>query len=446
MPRTFPFPIESRSCKAETKTSLSFENCTEETVEIYWIDYEGQAHCYRKLAPNDSWQVSTWVTHVWAVLGSVSGQFLARGIAHEIPHKVIISRYERTTVKRSNEKLGFQIQPLYVLPADGEDHKLDVNGTLATSISAWNLWFAEQTGGTQLRIDNFRERPDVVFVRLTSTAAEVRANTTLIDEELRTLGFDEPNKIRAIYYDGPNRICGDGSMTQGIASVYLQGDLCPGNQFTSDVKRPGYWEFVMLHEVLHALGCVPPAAPNVSKERPAHVDDHPHDIMYYRSAKHPLVLDAGRDDYYAHGQKDWFDLARSPFLEPRPVSIDWPIPWQLHLIRKELADSPPDFGVATAPARDEMTLTIDNQSGRDLFLFFLNEKAKAVYYGYLPPSTTRQQQTYEGHGWLLVTVDGTQNIEIIQQFVANAKCPDIFIPKSFGQSSTRLGGLKRGRT
>ncbi|MEO1668694.1 MAG: hypothetical protein AAFU54_28945 [Chloroflexota bacterium] len=413
-----PYEFESRSRRGDVATTLTFVNDGDEPGEIYWIDYDGQPRHYRTLAATETWRVSTWATHAWVVVGANSGQFLARAIASEAPHTVRVSKIERTRVDRPDEQNGFQIQPLYVLPADGTDHYLDVNGTLATSITAWNNWFAEQTDGFRLRIDTYNGHPDIVFVRLTSTAAEIRENTHCIHQELQSLGLNQPNKIYAVYYDGPNAICGDGSMMKAIGTVYLEGELCPGNLFTSDENHPGYWEFVMLHELLHALGCVPDCAPNASHDRPGHVDDHPQDIMYYRSATHPLILDAGRDDYYGHGRRGCFDLARSPFLDPLPDEIDLPVTWQLHQIRTQLSALSSQVTVTTTAAGAEMRLTVVNQSEDDLFLFFVNERSEASYYAHLAPGAAHDQHTFANHAWVLAKLDVNQRPSLVRQFVA----------------------------
>lgn len=409
---------ETCSKQGDVQTSLTFINRADEPADIYWIDYDCQLQHYKTLQVGESWTVSTWATHAWQVVGAISQQFLARAIASERAHEVPILKRGRSTQDRPDERTGFQIQPLYVLPSDGEDHYLDTNGTLSTSIKAWNHWLAEQTNGFKLRIDTFNGQADIVFVRLNASAAEVAANTQLIREELQQRGFNQPNKIYAIYYDGANKICGDSQKMHNIGTVYLQGELCPGELFTSDPKTPGYWEFVMLHELLHALGCVPDCAPNMSKERPAHVDDHPQDIMYYRTATHPLILDAGRDDYYGHGRPDCYDLARSPFLEPIPDQSVLPVTWRAHLIRQQLLAQPDLLNLRTESSGPQMTLTIENQTSEELFLFFIHEDGRVTFYDHLYPNTIHQQHTYDQHAWALVTFD-EERAEIVRWFRAD---------------------------
>ncbi len=421
VPSALPFEPESRSLRGDVATSLTFVNRADEPADVHWVDYRGEAHQYRTLAPGDTWTISTFETHAWVVTGASSGRFLARAIGHAQPHTVIIKQRDRTRVDRPDEQTGFQIQALYVLPADGTDHFLDVNGTLPTSGDGWKGWFAGQTGGTKLRGDTHDGEPDIVYVRLEATAAEVRANTHRIADALRERGFDQPNKIYAIYYDGPNDICGDGSSAKGVATVYLQGDLCPGEVFTSTAAHPGYWSFVMMHELLHALGCVPPCAPNVSRERPAHVDDHPQDIMYYLSATHPLILDVGRDDYYGHGREDCFDLARSPFLDPLPDRVALPLRWRIHLAEKYLAAHPRAVRVRSARAGAEMHLNLINRTGHDVLLFFIDSGGKARYYAHLAHNAQVTQHTYAGHAWILIVVDNDERATVLRQWVADAR-------------------------
>ena len=228
---------------------------------------------------------------------------------------------------------GDQVHVMYVLPSDGSDRQLDVNGAITNSIAAWNGWFTAQTGGSRMRLDTFDGVPDVTFVRLPQTDAAVAAtgdDRGQIEADLHALGFNAPGKIYAVYYDGSGEFCGSGAypptLVGNVAVLNLQGldhrvnppAVCASNPVGADGATPGYFDYSMLHEVVHTLGFVAACAPHISVQ--AHVDDSNHDLMYSPRTtpaapwQFPAVLDVGRDDYYHHSIPGCLDLARSAFL------------------------------------------------------------------------------------------------------------------------------------
>ncbi len=234
---------------------------------------------------------------------------------------------------------------MYVLPSDGTDRNLDaLNGPIATSMGAFNQWLSVQTGGRRLRVDSCSGEPDITFVRLDRTDADMASRGIFlrdeIESELIDLGFDEPNKLLAVYYDGSNGLaCGGAphppALVGRVASLYLQGTppgapACNTNAFATSVSNPGYLEFAMLHELVHALGFAvgnSTCTPHLTFT--SHVGDANDDLMYAGSLPWvlPPRLDVGRDDYYLHGRAGCIDLAQSAFLDPLPAGATPPPGW-----------------------------------------------------------------------------------------------------------------------
>jgi hypothetical protein len=76
------------------------------------------------------------------------------------------------------------------------------------------------------------------------------------------------------------------------------------------------WSRVAAHEMVHAMGALPPGAPHPCIRDVIHVCDSPDDILavgVFRLSLVNDVLDVGRDDYYGHGGR-WPDVQDSPFL------------------------------------------------------------------------------------------------------------------------------------
>jgi hypothetical protein len=239
----------------------------------------------------------------------------------------------RSDVDRLDEVRGAQIHFVYAVPADGEDRRLDEQGILENSVALFQGWLAGQTGGANLRVDTYQGALDVSFRRLSQTDAAIAANGAYVrdavERELNTAGFNRPDRIYAVYYDGSSTYACGGAFwppaLRGNAIVmYLRGTPnCNGNVLAAPGAPARYWEFAMLHDILHGLGIVGTCAPH--HHLAGHVSDFVNDLMYAGASpwQLPPTLDIGRDDYYGHGRSDCPDLARSPYLTsnapPPPV-------------------------------------------------------------------------------------------------------------------------------
>ena len=207
---------------------------------------------------------------------------------------------------------------LYVVAAYVFDRELDTDGEIAASVASWQSWLRGQTGGRGIRLDTYQGQLDVSFFRLgtTSSAAAPRP-AVAISTELAAAGFRAPDKIYAVYYDGASTLaCGDGGAP--YPSMYLTGsDSRSGTRCSGSfgVSPPGYFDFGLLHEVVHSFGYVPSCAPHAAVP---HVNDSPFDLMWGGGpwASLPdMRLDVGHDDYFEARIPDCPDLSGSRFLE-----------------------------------------------------------------------------------------------------------------------------------
>jgi len=238
----------------------------------------------------------------------------------------------RSIVDRSDDSSGPQVHVMYVIPSDGEDRQLDVDGTLARSVASFHNWFSQRSNGLAFRFDTFQGVLDITFYRLSRTNTEMIAFAaflvTQIEQELRNAGRIDPNKLYIVYYDGGSTYsCGGAAWPPRVpgqmAAMYLRGTpggvQCGAQQFvTSPTQFPRYWEFAMLHDLVHTLGIVAEAAPNHTTAYPAHVPER-HDLMYSGPASWIIdattVIDVGGDDYFGPEVPPGVTrLASSPFL------------------------------------------------------------------------------------------------------------------------------------
>jgi hypothetical protein len=267
-----------------------------------------------------------------------------------------ISPLDRSEVDRADDVAGYQVHVIYAVPSDGPDLERDTSGAVERSFSAINDWLAGETGGPRLRVDTFDGRIDVTFVRLPASNAHILSCGPYVRETLErqlvAVGFDAPEKLYAVYYDGQSSYaCGGGpwpaTVPGHVAAIYLDGlstgEDCATAPLQCKCNSVGegtrYFEYAILHEIVHGLGVAATAAPH--EHASGHVFDPgaidpARDLMYSPRVDHPedpywgiydgLLLDVGRDDYYGHDGA-FVDLADSIFLEPSPPAPTLPASW-----------------------------------------------------------------------------------------------------------------------
>jgi hypothetical protein len=224
---------------------------------------------------------------------------------------------DRVTTDRPDDVAGPQVHVLYALPSDAPDRELDTNGTIERSVKSWQEWLKGQTGGRGLRLDTFGGVPDISFVRLTRTNAEVAADNGLLYSELRATSFTLESKLYTVYYDGDGSLCGSGGPYPTLslqATDSRTGVPCPTTQL--GLTPPGWSDFAMLHEMVHSLGYVRNCAPHF--DQTGHVNDSNVDLMWGNSPwgdVGSMQLDVGHDDYYLARIPGCPDLSGSRFLE-----------------------------------------------------------------------------------------------------------------------------------
>ena len=198
---------------------------------------------------------------------------------------------------------------------------MDTNGTIEKSVNAWNSWLRGQTGGDGLRLDTFNGQLDTSFVRLAESNDSLSKQQSpwfTIDQELASHGFAGEGKTYAVYYGGDWNLCGAGIFLYPVAVLHgvdsRTGIACPAGTLGQD--PPGWFDFSMLHEIIHSFGYIQPCAPHHTST--AHVGDSGLDLMWGDSAWTDLSqmqLDVNHDDYYLARIPGCPDLSGSRYLE-----------------------------------------------------------------------------------------------------------------------------------
>ena len=338
---------------------------------------------------------------------------------------ITVSR-PRALADLADDETGYQVHLLYVVASDGEDRELDTNGAVERSVEAWNEWLAGQTMGRRLRLDRADGALDVTFVRLDRTDAQLNAYGTFIrdhlEAELILKGFNDPQKIYAVYYDGGDAqtgACGSAArppaLVGTVSAIYLRavpggGAPCDTHVLADSADAPGYLEFSSLHEIVHTLGFVADCAPNITDDHvggPAstgsgHVSDSSTDLMYAGPLGwDPSVLDFNGDDYFEAGILNCLDLADSAFLDPLPALAGPPPGWPYETLA--------GMSCAREGAMRSTSPGVENTTG----LHFLNGTSAPINVYWLDHSGTRQFRdtvqpydyyragTYSTHPWVV---------------------------------------------
>ena len=244
----------------------------------------------------------------------------------------------RSRTDRPDELSAAQVHVVYALPADRSDAGLDTTGALESTVGSFQSWLRSKAGGRELRVDRHDGKLDVTFVRLTRTDATMAAYGPFLrdslEREMGRRGLIRPNKVYAVYYDGGSTwACGGAAwpptLPGQVAAVFLAGTppgISCARPFAASANAfPGYWEFAMLHDLLHTLGIVAANAPHHTASFPAHVPE-PNDLMYSGTAPWEIdqrtVIDVGGDDYFGAAVPAGVTrLSDSPYLTVAPVTV-----------------------------------------------------------------------------------------------------------------------------
>ena len=115
---------EVKSIHSNHSTEVNFQNKTRHSVEVLWLDYQGQPVWYYHLRPGKGYRQQTYVTHPWVCIESDSGRFEMM----EINKKEILYPEEKpirgviTEPERSLYELCVTNLRQYLLQAQGLDY------------------------------------------------------------------------------------------------------------------------------------------------------------------------------------------------------------------------------------------------------------------------------------------------------------------------------------
>lgn len=214
---------------------------------------------------------------------------------------------------------GKQIHIIYAIPSDAsEGRNMDLGMRVDQNVV--QDWFTTEFGGRELRWDTINGILDISTVTLPVPASDIGPSPNDVfnlEAELQLLGFDDPNKLYLVYYEGEGSACGV-ALADSIAVVWMAS--C-GGSYPEFRTFPTSATFLAAHELTHGLGAVPSCAPNHANS--GHVNDDNKDILYVAfdsiGMQIPpdfdnLALDPGNNDYYQHNNPSCPDIDDSEYL------------------------------------------------------------------------------------------------------------------------------------
>ena len=205
---------------------------------------------------------------------------------------------DRVTTERPDEVVGPSVHVIYALPSDAPDQGFDTSGTVASWLSIFNDWLAQQTGGTRIRVDTYQGDTDTSFLQLSQPTAaytDEQAAIFAVRQAIATAGFTDPEKKYLVALPaGNSKVCGIGGGSVAVLFVNQCGNAA--------------WSFVVGHELFHTFGAVNDCAAHASN---GHTSGPSNDLMfpYVLNIGVTGVLDQGHDDYWGRRETTTFRRA-----------------------------------------------------------------------------------------------------------------------------------------
>lgn len=168
----------------------------------------------------------------------------------------------RTTIDLPDAQQGFQIKPVYLLPADVRDTSADTDGTIADLLTEGNKFLKSQIGREFVIDTNSSGEYDIAFMRTKLTTDELNGSDFIDSDKLLTdsklVTADTRNRKIYVFFtpidSGDGNYCGFADVP-GFANLSFfgkdtEGGGCggPSNGMSS------YAVMTWIHEVFHNLG------------------------------------------------------------------------------------------------------------------------------------------------------------------------------------------------
>jgi hypothetical protein len=152
---------------------------------------------------------------------------------------------------------GFQIKPIYLLPADVADDGAEINGIISASLREGNE-FLKKTIGVEFPLDmNSKGEIDIGFIKSAMPSGKIEtllAQGGQLDSLLVGTSFEQPTTSRKLYVlfapvQESGGVCGRGVVSGTLSLVAIKGGCGSSSREFGRV-----FSKVWIHEALHNLG------------------------------------------------------------------------------------------------------------------------------------------------------------------------------------------------
>ncbi|HUW79232.1 MAG TPA: hypothetical protein VMV52_10860 [Candidatus Nanopelagicaceae bacterium] len=219
----------------------------------------------------------------------------------------------RVTSDQPDLITGFQIKPVYVVPADGVDHFFDTNGFIEGILDEGNAYLKDQIS-QQLPIDRTNLGYDIQFLKTKMTTADLMHSSTADEQLFNELGIpNNPGVNRKNYTffidvqdlrDGS--ACGY-ALNPGMISVVAIGTVGSSRGTCSGPAQTfKHWEsLTWVHENFHNFG-----------------------VPHFNDSCDLMNGGNGAETMCATGERPTIDLARSRYIGASAVGYGSSVPSQ----------------------------------------------------------------------------------------------------------------------
>ncbi|KAJ3107088.1 hypothetical protein HDU96_008012 [Phlyctochytrium bullatum] len=361
-------PDKIRSSDAGPATVLTFVNKTPSTLDIFWIDTDGNSTKYHSVEPNRFAKQPTYANHAWEIVNASTSKSLATHLAQEDPQTLTIRPHAppiitpSRTVRQGPETFiklinaSFSTVNVYWVDRNGDDicyRTLEPQSSHTQQTYANHVWnFVEQDTG---KLIGYHIASPVHQTLVLNGENDFDIHRTATP--MKSLGSGEDTVLTIV-----NRTGEDVEMFwvdwDGMETLYetLKND----QTFEQQTFATHAWKFVGV--------------------------DSGKVIGYHRAIE----------------QKQTLTLKGEDIIEVTVTSSSAPA--------TEVESSDADVNSAATPLKStgsgpETFLTFVNRTGENVEVFWVDWEGKEISYLNLNNDQIYKQQTYATHAWKFVGVD-----------------------------------------
>ena len=195
---------------------------------------------------------------------------------------------------RPDDRLGYQIQLVYVDTSSRLDIDYDINGDISKWVSQATVWLWENTS-RQFIYDTYNGNLDVPYLQINY---DIKSNSDSLDAlislyvSINKDSYAGKTIVFIVNQSLDTEYCGFASRNDGVAVVFVHAACAPNERFTTLNKGLSYPASTLIHELIHTYG-----ASHVCVDDTDLMIGSPQCPSRVNWSK-PVTFDASRTQYY----------------------------------------------------------------------------------------------------------------------------------------------------